>query len=340
MKAKVESKLNVEDRTALQTVIPLQTPYLIYLDPSSACNFQCKFCPTGHASLVKGADYKRSILDFDLFVRIIDSLAEFDKPIRVLRMNKIGEPLLNKNIAKMIAYAKASGYVEYIDFATNGSLLNNDLALDLIDAGVDRINISIEGVTNDQYKKTCNVTIDFDDLVNRVKWLFDNKKQCEVTVKIPKNYLSDEDELIFYNAFGNYCDKIFVENLSPIWPEFDMQEYAGVEDSEESQYGQELFEKEVCTFIFYSMAINADGTVSACCPDWAQKLQVGDVRSQSLKQIWNSKEFNDLRIEHLKGKRFENKVCSNCGHIKYCQVDTIDKYKDAILKKIASKIHD
>lgn len=60
MKAKIKSKLNLQDRVPLQDVIPLETPYLIYLDPSSACNFKCQFCPTGHTSLVERADYNRN----------------------------------------------------------------------------------------------------------------------------------------------------------------------------------------------------------------------------------------------------------------------------------------
>ncbi len=339
MKAKKESKLNLKDRVALQDVIPISTPYLLYLDPSSACNFQCKFCPSGHSNLVKGANYKRSILDFNLFKKIIDSLAEFDEPIKVMRMNKIGEPLLNKDIVKMIKYAKDSGYVKYIDFATNGSLFEQSLMADLVSVGLDRLNISIEGVDSAQYKNTCNVQIDFDDLVDKIKWLYAHRQNCEITIKIPKNYLSNHDEEKFYKLFGDCCDKIFVENLSAIWPEFDMQEYAGIQTAEESQYGQELKAKDVCTFIFYSMAINADGTVSACCPDWAQKLKVGDTKTQSLKEIWNSTEFNNLRLQHLKSQRTLNTVCNACGHIKYCQVDDIDLYKDKLLNKLEQHIN-
>ena len=47
MKAEIKSKLNLDQRVALQEVIPLETPFLLYVDPSSACNFRCQFCPTG-----------------------------------------------------------------------------------------------------------------------------------------------------------------------------------------------------------------------------------------------------------------------------------------------------
>lgn len=334
MKAQVKSKLNLQDRVELQKVIPLETPYLLYLDPSSVCNFHCRFCPSGHKKLVDEADYTRSVMSFSLFKKAIDSLEEFSEPIKVLRMNKIGEPLLNKNIAQMVAYAKKSGRVQYIDFASNASLLNEKTAIALIDAGLDRLNISIEGVNSAQYKEMCNVDMDFDALVEKIKWLYSHRKKCEITVKIPKNYLSKTQENEFYELFGDYCDRIYVENLSPIWPEFDMTEFAGVAPNEESQYGQPLEEKLVCSYIFYAMAINADGTVSACCPDWAQKLLVGDLTTMSVKEVWNSDAFNDLRLLHLNGKRFDNSTCGACGHIKYSQVDNIDRYREEILQNI------
>ena len=53
MKAEFKPRINLEGRTPLETVIPLQTPYVVFVDPASACNFNCKFCPTGHRDLIQ-----------------------------------------------------------------------------------------------------------------------------------------------------------------------------------------------------------------------------------------------------------------------------------------------
>ncbi|MEA2019849.1 MAG: radical SAM/SPASM domain-containing protein [Campylobacterota bacterium] len=335
MKAKLESKLRTEKRVLLQDVIPIKTPYLLYVDPSSLCNFKCKFCPTGHKDILKESDYKRGMLDFELFKKMILNLKEFDQPLKVLRMNKIGEPLLNKNIADMIRFAKDSECVEYIDLATNGALLSKDLATDIISSGIDRLNISVEGVDKNQYLQNALVDIDFDKFVSNIKWLYENKKDCEVTIKIPGNYLSDAEKRKFLDTFGNYCDSIFIEDLAPIWPEFDLQERADITlKDDKGQYNQPLEKKDICSYIFYSMAINADATVSACCPDWDQKLIIGDLNKQSLQEIWNSQKLKDLRLEHLEGKRCENETCRDCGHLAYAQVDNIDPYRKQILDNI------
>ena len=336
MKAEMKPKLKLEGRTNLESVIPLATPYLIYLDPSSACNFKCSFCPTGHKDLVTESDYTRSVMSFSLFEKFIDNLSEFDRPIRVLRMNKIGEPLLNKRLPDMIRIAKKSGYVDYIDLATNAALLNPNRAGQLIEAGIDRINVSLEGVNEAQYLEHAKVKINFDEFVDNIHWLYANKHSCELTIKVPGNYLSEDNKKEFFDTFGDWCDRIFVEELAPIWPEFDLEDRTGlIIQTDRGQYQQGLEEKSVCTYIFYAMAVNADGTVSACCPDWDQKLLIGDLNTDSVKDIWNSNVMLELRKQHLRNDRKENPVCKNCGHIKHAQVDSIDSFAPGLLTKLS-----
>ena len=334
MKAQVKSKLNLEKRVKLEEVIPLKTPFLIYLDPSSLCNFRCMFCPSGHKETIKKLEYQKTIMSLELFEKIVRDLGEFDKPVKVLRMNKIGEPFLNKNLSKMVACAKKSGSVESIDLATNGSLFTHKNLGQLVEAGLDRLNISVEGMNREQYAKYAGFNIDFPKFIENVKWLYPNRGKCEVTIKIPGNFLTEEQKKEFFDTFGNYCDRIFIEDIAPIWPAFDVERYSGIKITKgEGQYKQPLQKKETCSYIFYSVAINADGTVSACCPDWEQKLIVGDVRTESLKSIWNSTRINSLRRQHLEGKRGDNAVCSKCGHLNYCQVDNIDLFRDVLLQK-------
>lgn len=333
MKARLKSKLNRDNRALLQDVIPLHTPFLLYVDPSSACNFRCQFCPTGHKDLIKGSTHRRTTMDFEMFKKTISDLGQFDHAIKVLRMNKTGEPLLNVNLPGMISYAKKSGFVEYIDLATNGALFSHELMSRLISSGLDRLNISIEGVNREQYIEHARADIDFEKFVENIEWLYANKQDCEITIKVPGNYLSNEEKEKFFNMFGDYCDRIFIEDLAPIWPLFDLEQRTGIKLKENTgQYQQPLERKDICTYIFYAMAVNSDGTVSACCPDWDQKLIVGDVKKESLRQIWISEKMNTLRRQHLEGRRCDNNVCSNCGHLRYAQVENIDPYREKILE--------
>jgi radical SAM protein with 4Fe4S-binding SPASM domain len=171
--------------------------------------------------------------------------------------------------------------------------------------------------------------------VSNIRWLYSNRGDCEVTIKIPGNYISADNKKEFFDTFGDYCDRIFVEELAPIWPSFDVEQRAGIKiQQQQGQYQQELHEKAVCSVIFYAMAVNSDGTVSACCPDWDQKLVIGNLAKNSLQDIWNSPAMLTLRRQHLEGSRGSNPVCRDCGHIKHAQVDDIDPYKHLLLKKL------
>ena len=90
MKAELKPRINLENRTRLEEVIPLSTPMILFVDPSSACNFQCTFCPTGDRELIKSTGRWQGHMDFDLYKKIIDDLKEFDKPLKVLRLYKEG----------------------------------------------------------------------------------------------------------------------------------------------------------------------------------------------------------------------------------------------------------
>jgi radical SAM protein with 4Fe4S-binding SPASM domain len=304
------------------------------VDPSSACNFRCQFCPTGHIDLLKASEYKRRVLDLSLFEKLLKDLEAFPQALRVMRMNKIGEPLLNKNLSTMIKMAKDSGRVRYIDLATNASLFSQELLIRMVEAGLDRLNISLEGISNEQYAEHAKVDFDFLKLVEQIRSFYPHRGNCEVAIKVPASCIGEGDRTKFFDLFGDYCDRIFVEELSPIWPEFDLESRAGVKASEnEGQYREALIDKDVCTYIFYAMAVNADGTVSACCPDWDQKLVVGNLRNESLRDIWHSPAMDKLRRLHLQGKRRENSVCGSCGHVKYAQIDNIDAYREQLLAK-------
>jgi len=339
MKAELKPRINLEGRTRLEQVIPLSTPMILFVDPASACNFQCTFCPTGDRELIDGTGRFVGRMKLDLFKKVIDDLAGFDKPIKVLRMYKDGEPFLNKELANMIAYAKQSGQVEYIDTTTNGSLMTPERMAPVIEAGLDKINISVDGMNREQYLKFTHFDFDFDGFINNVKWLYENKGKCEIVMKIPKELITESQQQQFLDTFGNYCDRIALENFAPCWPEFDVEARTGIKITE-GIYNQPISNTETCPYIFYGMSVNADGLVSSCFLDWERKLIVGDARSENLVDIWHSQKFNDLRIQHLQGKRHENLVCQNCGQLTHCLPDNIDPYQQQLLEKLTQFMAD
>ena len=332
MKAEIKPRIRWGDeREPLHPAIPLSTPWLVFADPASACNFKCTFCPTGHSDLI--GDRFNGAMKYELLTKIVDDLAEFDKPIKVLRLYKDGEPFLNKRFADMVRYAKAAPYIMCVDTTTNGSLMTPDRVGPVIEAGLDRINISVDGMNAETYKKVTGARFDFPKFVENVKWLYENKGQCEIVIKTINEILADDEKQRFLDTFGNYCDRIFIENFSPCWPEFDEEARTGWKITN-TLYGQPLnTAADVCPYVFYSYSVNADGLVSACFIDWGRKLIIGDTRTQSMKEIWNSPAMNELRLQHLRGERKKNQTCGNCGQLTNCGAESIDAYREELLNK-------
>ncbi len=337
MKARLEPRINLIGRTPLETVIPLATPFIVFADPASSCNFKCTFCPTGHRDMIAETGRYQGVMKFDVFKKIIDDLAEFEKPLKVLRMYKDGEPLLNKRFADMVAYAKASGRVEYIDTTTNGTLITPERMGPILEAGIDKINISVDGMTEADYLRFTGFKFDFQTFVANVKWLYDNKGSCEIVVKIPGELITEAQRQEFFDTFGDHCDRIFVENFAPCWPEFDIEKHTGVKISK-GIYQQDIGETDTCPYIFYGYSVNADGLVSSCFLDWGRKLIIGDVRTQSMKEIWNSAAMNALRLQHLEGRRRQNPVCGNCGQLSHCLPDNIDAHRQSLLARFKALV--
>jgi MoaA/NifB/PqqE/SkfB family radical SAM enzyme len=333
VKAKIKPRIDLQNRTKLETVIPLKTPFIINVDPSDMCNFQCKFCPTGDRALMKKTPGRNfGTMDFQLFKKIVDDICEFDEPIKVLRLYKDGEPMLNPHFAEMVKYAKESGCCNRVDTTTNASLLTHEKSLEIINAGLDRINISIEGVNNEQYLNFSNYKIDFEKIIDNISYFYENRKQCEMIVKINGDILDKESEQKFYDTFGDIADGVFVESVMSCWPEFELN---GVNINQNvGIYKQDIREVSVCPYVFYSFSINSDGTASACFLDWARKLIIGDVKHQKVKDIWFGKTLLELQKSFLKKLRKNHPVCKECGQMTHGKPDNIDEFSNEILKRI------
>jgi MoaA/NifB/PqqE/SkfB family radical SAM enzyme len=319
--AEIKPRIDLENRTPLQDVIPLDTPYLVFLDPSDECNAHCKWCPTGSREALK---YKKpQLMDFDLYKKIINNLCDMPEPIKTLRLYKDGEPLLNPNLHLMIYYAKKTGRFGQIDTTTNGIALTKEWGKMLIDAGLDKIFISVPQ----------NYTLEYREKINT---FISHKKNCEVYVKIIGDGLSELRRSFFWDDFCG-ADRIFIENLAPCWPNFDVGKVGtrGI-------YGQPIKEVQVCPYIFYSLAINSDGTVSLCFLDWKHEIILGDLKKEKFKDIWNKSILRGYRGQHLMKNRKNYQtyprscapLCANCEQLTYGAPDDIDQYAEEILRRL------
>jgi len=253
----------------------------------------------------------------------VTDVGDFPDKIKVLRLYKDGEPLMNRNLPEMIVMAKESGYFDTVDTTTNGALLTNELADKVLATEIDLINISVDGLDSDQFLTFTKAKVDFTTYVDRLRYLYENRGNTKIVIKTTREIIGEDREQEFLDTFGDMCDRIFVENTSPCWPEFDVEERMGIK-IKEGLYGNEIIEQTACPYLFYSISVNSDMKVSACFVDWSRELIIGDLNTESLREVWNGDRMNAHRAAHLDGRRKEHPICGDCGQITHCGPDSIE----------------
>ena len=315
--------------------LPLATPHSVMVDVCNACNFSCVQCPTGDPALLKSVGRVNRIMHLDLFKKIIDGMAGFPEAVSVLHLFKDGEPLLNKKLPEMIRYAKRADVAQRIETTSNGSLLNLDLSLDLIESGLDGIRISIYGLGEKQYNETTKKWSAFDKIVENVSVLYSEKTKrnsdLQVHCKIIDMFLSEEEKSYFGKIFGDISDSIHIDSLMG-WSTSDDADFTLGSNPDKGLQGYCRNEtRKICSEPFSKLAVNSDGSVSVCCVDWSQETIVGDANSRPLPEIWAGTELAAFRARHLEGRRDEIGPCANCDYIKALPpYANLDDHADAL----------
>ena len=333
MKARRIPRIDIYDRMELKEALPLRTPFVIYIDPCDTCNFHCRFCPSGNTELMgKTKGRGHGPMDFTIFRKVIDSLSDFDDPVKIVRLYKEGEPLLNPRFAEMVAYAKKSPHVMRVDTTTNASLLTPERSRAIIDAGLDRINISVEGVNAEQYRAFSAHTLDYGRFVENIAYFYENSGQCEVNIKINGDILGPGEEQVFYDIFGDICDGISVEHTIDYWPQYN--EMSVEYDETVSLLGGTAHEVKMCPYVFYEMCINSDGTFSLCRFDWNHAMLLDQHVSSPAtpKKIWDSIVLWGFQQRFLNGERALLTVlsCPKCGILKQGVPEDLDEFREEI----------
>jgi len=319
-------------RTPISELLPLDTPLLMQIFPIYRCNFRCKYCTFSIDKDKRGFISDKEIFPLDLFKRIINDSVYFPSKIRVLRFVGMGEPLLHPDILEMIAHAKDSNKFERIELLTNGSLLTQKISDSLISAGLTKLLISIQGTSKEKYKEISGVNLNFNDFINNIRYIYDNRKQCQIHIKIIDCALDGiDDEMWFFELFGDICDTIGIEKAGPIYP--DVAYNKEIPTGDINQYNCEAGNSNICTQPFFSIQINPDGNVVPCYSIDYPKI-MGNINTEYIVNIWNGKIYNQFRHDMLSGISCNN-ICENClifRHRSY-QEDTLNDKKIQELKE-------
>lgn len=293
-------------RVALHEKLPLGEPFSLHIYPSFYCNFKCGYCLHSlNSSVLKQKGFRRQFMDFDVYRKAVDDAAAQGWKLKAMIFAGHGEPLLHRQIADMIAYAKEKGITERTEIVTNGSLLTHALSDALIAAGLDRLRISLQGVTAEAYRKTSGVSIDFEQFIEQIEYFYQRKTATEVYIKIIDVAMTrPDDKEKFEKLFQPIADTIAVEYAIPFVPEIDLERLSG-----KNKQGCTVHAT-TCSMPFYMLVLYPNGDVLPCCSTEVPKV-FGNVKGSDLGDIWRSRSRTGFLLQQLDGVQ-SMPVCCKC----------------------------
>ncbi len=326
--AEIKAQFNYNNRLSLEDNLPLGTPLVVYIEPSSFCNLECKFCPqhTGKD------EFPKFNMSLEIFEKTLDDISKFDKKPSLMRFCGIGDPLFNKQISEIVKKASLSNVIDKTELITNGILLNEERIKSFAEY-LGRIIISVEGLSEEDYMNFALRKINFEKFLSNIRKFFNTKnRKCKIHIKIHNQAVeTPERKEKFFDIFEPICDEIFIENLVDLWPEKKSNLGLDVGHRFESTMPPEA---KVCPQIFKSMQVNADGRVLPCCVDWKSINIIGDIKKTNLKDIWHDEPLRKLQKKHLLGERNTFSPCKGCSHNEYSEKDNLDNHAKIIYKKM------
>lgn len=335
MKQEIKNGTIGGTREILAQNLPLEAPYLLQIFPVYGCNFRCGYCIHSLPREQHGYLSNKTFMDMELFQKTVDDMALRNAHIKMLRFAAIGEPLLHKNIAEMVAYAKQSGIADSIDIVSNASLLTKELSDQLAEAGLSRFRISLEGLCKEDYEKHAGAAIDFEQMVENIAYLYNHCKDTRIYIKIIDYMVQDPNQQkTFFERFQPICHDIAIEHLTPTIHEIDYDELSQGMEMNKAQNGEKLWTSEICSQPFYMMQVNPDGYVVPCC-SMKYPVVLGNVNEENILDIWNGENFNSFRRSMLCSVKNAGQVCRECKLYLYDMhpQDRLDKYKEELLFK-------
>jgi radical SAM protein with 4Fe4S-binding SPASM domain len=318
-------------RVELYRHLPLATPFSVHIFPSYFCNFRCGYCLHGlEEETLKTMRFKRQMMPWGIYQKTIDDAAFFPDKLKALIFAGHGEPLTHPDIAKMVAYAKQKTAADRVEIVTNGALLSQSMSRSLINAGLDRLKISIQGTGALKYKEISGVEFDFESFLANLEWLYDHKTATNVYVKIIDVALEGEgDEKRFYELFASRADHVAVEYAIPFVNAVDYNRYG--KKMELAKQGHRIRDVKVCSMPFYMMVLDPEGRILPCCSTEIP-VSFGNIREEPLCGIWNSQsrgKFLELQLRN----RFINSVCAKCAvpNFGLQEGDYLDEWREELM---------
>jgi MoaA/NifB/PqqE/SkfB family radical SAM enzyme len=273
----------------------------ISIDSSTICQLNCPICCTGKGDL-KNNIIGKGYLKFKLFKKIVDN----NPTIKNIELANRGESFLNPEINKIINYGFKNKVNLTLDTGTNLNLITDDTINILIKNKFKRLVISIDGTTNEVYKKY-RINGSFEKVIKNINKINYYKKKYNS--KYPK--LIWQFIVFKHNIHQLKTAKIMAKNLNmkfKIRLSYQKEKWKG----KNKKYIRNKHGLLPCSQLFFSPQINWDGALLGCCNNRFDNY--GNVFKTSLKECLQSKKYKNLKKMILgRTKNKKELFCNKCN---------------------------
>jgi radical SAM protein with 4Fe4S-binding SPASM domain len=245
-------------------------------------------------------------MEWDLYTAIIDEIAPFAEAVV---LHSWGEPLLHTRILDMIRYAKERDL--WVETSTNATRLNEEVSRQLIDSGLDRIYLSMDGLTKETYEKV-RVKGKFEEVRGNIERFLDLKHELgspiEADIQIVRLSETDAEVDEFVRTWkDSHADLINIKELDTWGGQIDEVEQLAVEE----EHDNPNLDRKPCPNLWYHCHIHWDGTVVSCSRDYDAVTPLGNVKNGGVLKTWHGARMRKMRRWHAEGN-FCAKQCIDC----------------------------
>jgi radical SAM protein with 4Fe4S-binding SPASM domain len=290
-------------------------PISVSFEPTTSCNLRCPECPSGLRAFTRPT----GMLNNDFFSRTINDL---HKDLLYLIFYFQGEPYLNPDFLKMVQFAHQKGI--YTATSTNAHYLTDEKARETVESGLDRLIISIDGTTQDVYEQyrvggklnkvlegTQRIVHWKKKLKSRTPFIFfqflvvkPNEHQLDDIRKIGKEIGVDQVRFKTAQVYD------YENDPHQLIPSIDKYSRYKKDAAGNRQVKSGL--RNQCWKLWHANVITWDGLVVPCCFDKDATHRLGNLQTQSFREIWQSEAYRDFRNQLTNGRKNID-ICSNCS---------------------------
>jgi len=271
-------------------------PPCLQIEPTSFCNYRCVFCyQTDPSFSDKNSDHMGS-MSVDLFKQVVDQAVG---EVEAVTLASRGEPFMCPDIKEMLRYV--GGKFLALKMNTNASLLDESKCHAILEANVRLLVFSADAASEPAYSQL-RIRGKLDRVLKNVRMFRDIRAKhypnspmlTRVSgVQVPGT--PDVDQMEAY--WGELVDQVAFVNYNP-W------------DNTYERPANEI--TEACSELWLRMFVWSDGTVNPCENDYRSMLQVGNVKTEKLSDLWCGLKYAELRDRHLARARSQCSPCMRC----------------------------